>query len=162
MLSLNLIPTRNYQGIPFEISLRNVRNGYKRSLNKKAFNRNLETLFQHFSRPFTRELLLQPCWDCLKWENPFEHISNTGFSGQENCSLVAKKIEFPILWSSWIQLNPDTRSISKPGWVAPKPFSQNCLLCKWAHFKIATGARETSFKQESIYPSSNLSFKIPI
>ena len=63
-----------------------------RSLNKKAFNRNLKTLFQHFSCPFTRELLLQPAWDSLKWENPFEHISNTGFLRQENCSLVTKKI----------------------------------------------------------------------
>ena len=70
-----------------------------RSLNKKAFNRNLKTLFQHFLCPFTRELLLQPAWDSLKWENPFEHISNTGFLRQENYSLVTiflllKKMEF--------------------------------------------------------------------
>ena len=58
---------------------------------EKAFNRNLKTLFLHFLCPFTRELLLQPAWDSLKWENPFEHISNTGFLRQENCSLVTRK-----------------------------------------------------------------------
>ena len=139
-----------------------------RSLNKKAFNRNLKTLFQHFSRPFTRELLLQPAWDSLKWENPFEHISNTGFLRQENCSLVTRKrkkknnnwkkdgIQFPILWArfNWMP----KQGLSESWWIAPKPFSQNCLLCKWAHFKIALSAHETSFKQESIYPSSNLSW----
>ena len=47
-----------------------------------------------FSCSFTRELLLQPFWDSLKWENPFEHISNMGFSDKKSTpSLVWKTIE---------------------------------------------------------------------
>ena len=54
-----------------------------------------------FSCSFTRELLLQPFWDSLKWENPFEHISNMGFSEKKSApSLVWKTIERKFSWKS--------------------------------------------------------------
>ena len=54
-----------------------------------------------FSCSFTRELLLQPFWDSLKWENPFEHFPNMGFSDKKSApSLVWKTIERKFSWKS--------------------------------------------------------------
>ena len=68
-----------------------------------------------------------------------------------------KEIQSEIL-KIQIEPNAETRTRAESQWTAAKSFSQDCLLCKWAHFKIALSAHETSFKQESIYPPSTLSW----